>query len=347
MDSVMKNPKVTVLMPVYNGEKYLSDAIDSVLCQDYTDFEFLIINDGSVDNSPKIISSYSDARIRLLNNEKNIGLVNTLNIGLESAKGEYIVRMDCDDISAKNRLSVQVAFMDNNMNVGASGSYYYRLINGKKAVMDFPLNQDELKCFMLFICPIAHPSAIIRNSIIQKEELRYRAEYIHAEDYDLWSRLSEKHDIANVSSVLLNYRVHANQITGNDLFAKQRTESVSTIRKRELEKIGIIPSVDELIIHNLISDASKPKQIEEVGLSEEWLRKLIFQNNEVKLLNKNYLEKIILERWLRVCVNYFGNLKGLKYFYNSSLYDLVKLPLKTKIEFVNNLYNSWKRLKIK
>lgn len=343
----MKSPKVTVLMPVYNGEKYLRDAIESILKQSFIDFEFLIFNDGSTDDSEKIINSYSDSRIKLINNEKNIGLVNTLNKGLETAIGEYIVRMDCDDVSLKNRLTVQVEFMDRNTNIGASGSYYCRLLNGKKAIMDFPLSQDELKCFMLFICPIAHPTAIIRRSVVVKEKLRYRQEYIHSEDYDFWSQLSEFSQLANVSDVLLNYRVHENQITSNADFAQQRNKTVSAIRKRQLEKIGIISSSDELNIHNLISDGTKPGLLADLNLAEEWLKKLISENDKNRILNKNYIEKIIIERWLRMCFNFYGGAKGLKYFYNSSLYDLVKLPIKTKLELINNLYYSWKRLKIK
>ena len=163
----MKSPKVTVLMPVYNGKKYLRDAMDSILSQNYTDFEFLIINDGSADDSQKIIDSYSDKRIRSLNNEKNIGLVKTLNKGMDAAKGEYIVRMDCDDVSLKNRLSVQVLFMECQPSLGASGSFYYLLLNGKKAVADFPQSREEIECFMVFNSPIAHPSAIIRKWCIE------------------------------------------------------------------------------------------------------------------------------------------------------------------------------------
>ena len=347
MGPVMKSPKVTVLMPVYNGEKYLRDAIESILKQDFIDFEFLIFNDGSTDDSEKIIRSYSDSRIRLINNEKNIGLVNTLNKGLESALGEYIVRMDCDDVSLKNRLTVQVEFMDKNTNIGASGSYYYRLLNGKKAIMDFPLNQDELKCFMLFICPIAHPTAIIRRCIVIKEKLRYRSEYIHAEDYDFWSQLSEFSQLANVSEVLLNYRIHENQITGNVLFETEKRKSLNDIRSRQLKRLNILPSLEELELHHLISDGSKPENDEMLVKSEVWLKRLMIENQKLKVLNNHYFEKIILERWLRMCFNYYGGRKGLHYFINSELYRLIKLPFKQKLEFFKNLYNSYKRKAIK
>lgn len=343
----MSSPKVTVLMPVYNGEKYLRSAIESILDQDLKDFEFIIINDGSTDRSLEIIRSYTDPRIRLVQNEKNIGLVNTLNKGIELALGEYIVRMDCDDLSMKNRLSAQVSFMDNNKTIGVSGSYYYLLLDGKKALTDFPLKEEEMKCFMIFNCPIAHPTAIIRNSLLKEENLRYRPEYAHSEDFDLWSRISEKYELANISEVLLNYRVHANQITGNIHLAEQRYKSVNSIRGRHLQKMGVMPSAEEIVIHNMVSDGTKAESKEQMDLAEQWLTKLVIENDKNKKLDKHSFEKIIIERWLRVCFNYFGGIKGLKYFYNSSLNKLVKLPVKTKLELIRTLYNSWKRLKIK
>lgn len=343
----MKSPKVTVLMPVYNGEKYLSDAIKSILDQDFTDFEFLIINDGSTDGSVKIIESFSDSRIRLVNNEKNIGLVNSLNKGFELAKGEYIARMDCDDISLKNRLSVQVKFMDNNSGVGASGSFYYLLLNDKKAVADFPVSQEEMKCFMVFNCPIAHPSAIIRTSIVQKDKLQYRSEFIHAEDYDLWSQISETSNLANVSDVLLTYRVHENQITGHKNTVVAKKISLNGIRSRHLNKLGIVPSAEELELHNLISDGLKPANDEQIKKAEEWLKKIILENQKRNVFNESYLGKIVLERWLRFCYNYWGGRKGIKYFMSSELRNSIKLPLKQKFEFYKNLYITYKRKGIK
>jgi glycosyltransferase involved in cell wall biosynthesis len=106
--------KISILMPVYNGEKYLREAIDSILNQTFTDFEFLIVDDGSTDNSVEIINSYQNSRINLVKNDKNEGLVYTLNRGLSLAKGEYIARMDCDDISLPERLKKQIDFLDSN-----------------------------------------------------------------------------------------------------------------------------------------------------------------------------------------------------------------------------------------
>ena len=114
--------KATVLMPVFNGEKHLNEAINSILSQSFQDFEFLIIDDGSTDHSKKIIRSYQDKRIRFIENDRNLQLSRTLNRGIQLAKGEYILRMDADDISFPNRLEKQIQFMDQNLEIIASGS---------------------------------------------------------------------------------------------------------------------------------------------------------------------------------------------------------------------------------
>ena len=123
MPNNIKMPKVTVLMSVYNGEKHLREAIDSILNQTFGDFEFLIINDGSTDRTADILQSYQDSRIKIIHNEKNIGLTKSLNKGLKLAKGEYLARMDADDISYPNRLEVQYEYMEKNPNVGIVGSW--------------------------------------------------------------------------------------------------------------------------------------------------------------------------------------------------------------------------------
>ena len=144
-------PKVTVLMPVYNGSKYLKAAIDSILSQSFTDFEFLIINDGSTDDSVKIINSYHDQRIKLIDNKINQGLVAVLNQGLKLAIGEYIARMDSDDFSTCNRLSQQVRFMDKHNDIGVLGSWVKIMKGSDEFLGRYFLNHEEIKANLLFM----------------------------------------------------------------------------------------------------------------------------------------------------------------------------------------------------
>lgn len=207
-------PLVTVLMPVYNGEKYLNEAIDSILNQTFTDFEFLIINDGSIDNSEEIILSYKDPRIVYIKNEQNIKLISTLNKGLELSKGKYIVRIDADDIAIDNRLQEQVKFMDANPNISVCGSNVIMMLpDGNDINVNYPQNDDDIRLRMLQDSPFAHPAVIIRKSVLITESLKYNHNYLHIEDYQLWFKLSLNNTLHNLNITLLKYRVHNSQIS--------------------------------------------------------------------------------------------------------------------------------------
>jgi glycosyltransferase involved in cell wall biosynthesis len=208
----MKNPKVTILMPVYNGEKYLKEAIDSIISQTFSDFEFLIIDDGSTDSSLELIKSYDDQRIRLYVNDGNKGVVAALNRGIDLAKGKYIARMDCDDISMPGRLEKQVYFLDKNLKVGVCGtSAVFIDENGKELGAYDKESGDSLALEIWKPSPIIHPSAMIRVSSLG--QLRYKEEFIHAEDYGLWSEMSGFCKLDNLPERLLSYRVHGGNIT--------------------------------------------------------------------------------------------------------------------------------------
>lgn len=218
-------PKVTVLMPVYNGEAHLSEAIESVLNQSFTDFEFLIINDGSTDRSVDIIKTYRDPRIRLVENERNFGLVDTLNRGIDLARGELIARMDCDDVCVPERLSKQVAFMKQHPEVGICGSWIEYFM-GKELVMKFPAQHEEIIQAFPSYNPMAHPTVMIRAEILKSRRLYYDSDYRHVEDYELWTRLAAVTCCANLPEVLVRYRIHPEQIG-----RKHSAEQQETIKK--------------------------------------------------------------------------------------------------------------------
>lgn len=212
----MKNPEVTILMSVYNGEKYLREAIDSILNQTFTDFEFLIVNDGSTDRTVEILRSYDDPRIKIVDNEKNIGLTKSLNIGLRIARGEYIARMDADDVSISERLEKEIEFLNQKRNTGLVGTYY-TLINDKGKVLHAvkPLTDSkELKEQLLIKNQFGHGSVMFRAECIEKVG-RYREEFMSAQDYDLWLRISEVYDMANIPELLYKWRLDINSISVN------------------------------------------------------------------------------------------------------------------------------------
>jgi glycosyltransferase involved in cell wall biosynthesis len=201
-----KRPKVTVLMSVYNSEDYIREAIESVLGQTFKDFEFLIINDGSTDKSLKIIKSYKDARIRLIDRE-NWGLTRSLNQGLKIAKGEYIARQDSDDASVPDRLEKQVAFLDSHPNAGMIGSNYTITdLKGKpKVTTNVFTHPADLKLCQVTCNQFGHGSVMMRKRVIDKVG-GYDAMVGYVEDYDLWTRISRVADIANFEEPLYLYK---------------------------------------------------------------------------------------------------------------------------------------------
>lgn len=261
MDTYMNDIKVSVILPVFNAEKTLKTAIDSILEQTYKNFELIIINDGSNDLSEAIIKEYKDHRLKYFINEVNKGLIYTLNKAVSLCKGEYIARMDSDDISAKNRLETQVRYLTLHPDILAVGTA--RSIFGenvKRKIQCFPENFDDIKAYMFLACPIVHPSVMMRRDVFFKYNIRYDEHYRNMEDYKLWYDIMQIGKIANISEPLLFYRISkeqvstknkVNQMIGNKLF---RREIMSTY----LLSKGI--NIDERIINwELIHEISHLK----------------------------------------------------------------------------------------
>lgn len=228
-------PEITVLMPVYNASKYLREAMDSILNQTFKDFELLIINDGSTDDSEDIIKSYKDPRIRLINNETNMKLIATLNKGIALSKGKYIARMDSDDISHPKRLELQYKLMEENKNIAVCGTGMKFIgKHSKTTVIEAP---DQIRnCLRVYNC-MYHPTVMLRRSILVENNYNYNKNYIHAEDYHLFQLLSERFDIVNIGTPLLNYRVSPEGISR--VHNTEQRYMADNISMEALERIGI------------------------------------------------------------------------------------------------------------
>lgn len=226
--------EVSVLMSVYNGEMHLREAIDSILGQSFKDFEFIIINDCSTDGSLDIIKSYRDVRIKLVENNKNLGLTASLNKGIDIAIGKYIARMDADDVAHHDRLKLQYEYMQTNTGIMVLGSRY-RILGTNKVSTIVPLKADEVKLYALTQCPLGHPTAFIRKEALNKAALRYDTAIPYAQDYDLWARVLEVGAIENLPEVLLDYRRHNAQISSTKL--DKQNETSNAIRLRQLKKL--------------------------------------------------------------------------------------------------------------
>ena len=203
-------------MPVYNTEESdLRQAIESILCQTYTDFEFIIINDASTNNAEDVILSYNDKRIKYYKNKKNLKLIATANHLLDEAKYEYIARLDSDDWCTPDRLEKQVKYLDENEDVGVLGSFYKNMPDG--TTYSIPSNPNETTIFSRYCggC-ICNSSTMIRKSILDKYNIRYNEGALHAEDMKLWSDISEHCKLANYPEILTFYRISPNGISSQN-----------------------------------------------------------------------------------------------------------------------------------
>jgi len=289
-------PKVSVLMPVYNGEKYIGQAIDSVLSQSFRDFELIVVDDGSTDKSTEIVGSYRDKRVRYVANPTNLGLAGARNRAIEVSNGDYLAWLDCDDISLPGRLLKQVALLDEHPNVGLCGTWVRTLGLESEQVWQYPSDPGFVRARMLFDDPVATSAAMVRRGCLSAEDLLFDARYPPAEDYDLWERVSRTNGVCNIAEVLTLYRIHPNQIS--TIRREQQRKSVWEIQSRLLKQLHVAPSEEEKSLHLDIgvgwhfgTDEAR------LNLTEGWLNKLASANDKTAVFPLEGFRDVLAERW--------------------------------------------------
>ncbi|MBP7810058.1 MAG: glycosyltransferase family 2 protein [Bacteroidia bacterium] len=307
----MSSPLVSVLMPVYNASAYVKEAIESILNQSYQNFEFVIINDGSTDSSEEVVLSVKNEKIKYHKNETNLGLIKTLNKGIDLCKGEYIVRMDADDISLPERIKKQVEFMEANKGVGVCGSDHIHFGKGKQIAHSSHHTHDLISGWMLFNSSVVHPALIIRTSILKTETPYFNSEFKHVEDYELWSRLIFKSKFADVPETLLKYRIHASQVSRQ--YRAEQIENGNKVRKNLLEKAGFKFTDNQLRVHCLLGSSQIIKSVKDLDALSVWFDELFEQNKKIKFINETTLQSILAKQWYDACG--ITNLGPKAYFY--------------------------------
>ncbi len=282
-----------MVLPVYNASAYVHSCISSVLAQHFSDFELIVLNDGSTDNSWKIISTFSDGRIRAVDQPKNRGLIATLNHGLSLARAPLIARMDADDLCAPGRFERQVRFLKSHPEVGVLCTGYYTLGERRTRKIVLPVSDAAIRCRLLFASPFAHPTVMFRASC----KTHYPEGFEGAEDFACWTQLAATTKFANLPEPWLTYRIHPAQ--ESKVKAVQKRASRRRIMEDYLRMLGCPPEDGRMDMHLMLSDGAGVHT--EAGLHQAaaWLAALHTRLSGV--LPEAELGKELALRWVRLC----------------------------------------------
>ena len=301
----MQPPSVTVLLPVYNCETYIAEAMESVLAQTFTDFELLIIDDASTDRTVDVIKSYSDSRIVFLQKPKNTGYTRSLNMGLQMARGKFIARMDGDDVCRPNRLERQVNVLQSRPELLLVGSLF-SIIGGLKPRYS-PLTHELIKVYLLHHNYIQHPTVMMRREVITQFNLQYNPAYEPTEDYKLWSEIVRCGKVEVINEILLDYRMHVAQTSTVRMIEQE--EQANRVRLEMVSLLVCNKEMDErkrkfhlqLIKNEVDKDFSLRKM-------DSWIKQLIAANVEKREFDHKELQQFLLDKQHNIVKNYYQHM---------------------------------------
>lgn len=277
---MIKKPIISVVMPIYNSQTYLSESIESVLSQKFQNFEFIIIDDGSTDNGTDIIKSYNDSRIKLYCKTHNY--IKSLNWGISVSQGEYIARMDADDIMMPHRLEMQYRYMESNPDIDICGSWAETFGNSVYIIKSLT-DHNDIFSSLLFNNPMVHPTVMMRKKSLEKISIYpnlYKQRFIYAEDYKLWVDFAVKGlKFSNIPDILLKYRFSETQNTSK--YSTRMSQTTNLIQAQYLE----------FIINKIVHTDSDYYNF--LGHAVNLLEQQKLSNTDVKQLVFNIAQKII------------------------------------------------------
>jgi glycosyltransferase involved in cell wall biosynthesis len=295
----VKKPLVTVIMPVFNAERYLDEAIESILNQSFEGFELVVVDDFSSDSSAAKARALQtrDPRVRLLQNQQGKGVAGARNTGIANASGELIAWMDADDVSAPTRLEAQIEYLREHPEISVCGTHLAVYEDG--AIWRSPPDDARIRAELLFNSPLFQPTILMRARVFAGSPERYRE--VVAEDYDLWARLSLRKDVAfgNLPRPLLRYRVHP----GKDRTSYKRAQraSADATRRMLLARLEILPDQREYSSHEILFSRAAARDNAELHRCGTWLRKIHDRNERLGVYDGDGLRSVLASTWEDLC----------------------------------------------
>lgn len=276
-------------MPCFNSEKYIAESIESILSQDYENFEFIILDDASTDRTREIIQRYTDKRIHFFSSACNQGNYYLRNIGLMKSKGEYISVMDSDDIAISSKISTQLNIMEENRDIGILGSRCEWIDRDGEKLGISNLNYDieKSKIMMLMRNQFIHPTIFIRNEFLKKYKLSYNENLYYAADYDLIARGMFYFTTLNINEILLKYRIHREQISQK--FSHEQFFYSNRVRVNILKMFGVVLDLNQERVYSLMMSGEKLNCKIDISIANRLIDEIFKRNNLVKFFDSELL----------------------------------------------------------
>jgi len=322
----MKNVLISVVLPTYNVELYIFEAIQSVLNQTIQNFEIIVIDDCSTDRTISIVEAFNDSRIRVIKKQENKGLIDSLNLGFEEAKGKYIARMDGDDINELDRFEKQLTILQNNPEIKACGCWLQQFGKNNKIIKHKEHNK-EIQSRLLISNPMSLGASMLERKAY--ESFKFLNDKIHVEDYDFWARSAWDCPMYNIQETLYHYRVYNNQVS--KVYKAIQLKGDIDIKLSLYHKLLFSKDVysDELIAKLLYSNRSC--SIQELKLIFNWFTVLIKKNNKLGIFDNYAFKKVILiiRKKLIFDIFFTSNKEGMNFSLRKEIFQI--LPFDEKI----------------
>jgi glycosyltransferase involved in cell wall biosynthesis len=332
-------------MAAYNAGNYIAQAIQSVLSQTYQNWELIIINDCSSDNTADKIAEFTDPRIKVFHNEQNEGIVYTRNRALHYSTGKYISVLDADDVYLPEKLSVQVDFLENHRNYGLVGSAFRFIDENSKPISDVKCwyaKAEFLPAILLFNNYFVHSSTLFLTSLAK--DLLYRPlvrGYSPCEDYRLITEIAQTHKVYTINKELIHYRQHSVSIS--KVREDKINEFIDAVIIKQLNRLGITPTKSELELHKNIHFAFDNLELSYINNTKKWLHFLLDQNEKHKVYD-NYFKEYLAEKWYEIArLNANLGLTMLTTFFSSSLSGSKNISYHSKIELIKRCLYEFKK----